>query len=57
MEKRYVVKNFENGTYFQGWDFGWGNDFVKYYFETLEDAILCISREDGKFQIETIYIP
>jgi hypothetical protein len=56
MEKKFVIKNFENGTYFQGWDFGWGNDFVKYYFETLEDAILCISREDGKFVIETIYI-
>jgi hypothetical protein len=56
MEKRFVVKNFEVGTYYQGWDFGWASSHLAYIFETLEDAEDFISREDGKFQIETIYI-
>jgi hypothetical protein len=56
MENRFVVKDFEVGTYYQGWDFGWASSHSAYIFETLEDAKDFISRQDGKFQIETIYI-
>jgi hypothetical protein len=55
MEKKYVVKDFKTGTYFQGWDFGWSNDLTPYEFNDLEDAEEFIRSEGGKFQIETIY--
>jgi len=60
MEKRFVVKNFETGLYLQyAWDekdvWGTGNS-SPYYFDTREVAKDFISRRDGKFQIETIYI-
>jgi hypothetical protein len=61
MQKKYVVKKFGTEIYFQGWDFGWEgrNEWdctTPYLFESLEDAEICISRYDGTFQIEIIYI-
>jgi hypothetical protein len=56
MERKFVVKNFENGLYYQGWDFGWSLAHSAYLFETLEDAKDFIGRLVGKFQIETIHI-
>jgi hypothetical protein len=56
MGKKFVVKNFENGLYYRGWDFGWASSHSAYLFETLEDAKDFIGRLVGKFQIETIHI-
>jgi hypothetical protein len=60
MEKKYVVKDFESQTYYAG---QWGNKqnwdkdprFAE-YFNSLEDAGIFISRENGRFQIELVYI-
>ena len=62
MEKKFVVKDFQKQTYFQGWDFGWegrneGDYATPHWFDSLEDTELFISRQDGQFVIETIYIP
>lgn len=56
MEKKYVVKDFDDQTYYCGAQHGWstGVYFVE-YFETLEDAKLFISQEQGRFQIEEVY--
>lgn len=57
MKKRYVVKDFLSSQY---WTFmsDWGDStFDAHEFETLEHAEDFISRQDGQFVIETIYIP
>ena len=57
MEKKYVVKNFENGTYLQQDREGWGEEFTMCEFDSLEEAENMIDIQPyGKFQIETIYI-
>jgi len=56
MKKKYVVKNFLASRY---WTFmsDWSDSpFDAHEFETLEDAEDFISRQDGQFVIETIYI-
>jgi hypothetical protein len=56
MEKKFVVKNFllrEYWTYNSEWGY---SQYEAHKFETLQDAEDFISRQDGKFQIETIYI-
>jgi hypothetical protein len=56
MKKRFVVKNFllrEYWTYNSEWGY---SQYEAHEFETLQDAEDFISRQDGKFQIETIYI-
>ena len=57
MEKKYVVKNFETQQYYCGQNYGWSKDaFFADHFYSTEDAENCIQRENGKFQIEVIYI-
>ena len=57
MEKKYVVKNFENGTYFQQDREGWGEEFTMCEFDSLEEAENMIDLQPyGKFVIETIYV-
>lgn len=57
MEKKYVIKDFENQTYYGGEIYGWCNEsYLVEFFETIEDAENFIKRESGKFQIETVYI-
>lgn len=59
MLKKYVVKDFEAQTYYCGENYGWrkGEEAVYAdYFDTVEDAERFIDREDGKFQIEVVYI-
>ena len=38
MEKKYVIKNFEDGTYLQQDREGWGEDFTMCEFDSLEEA-------------------
>lgn len=57
MEKKFVVKDFEAQTYYCGEPYGWSEEaYLVEYFETFEDAENFIKREDGKFQIETVYV-
>jgi hypothetical protein len=57
MEKKYVVKDFADQLYYQGESYGWGKEpFLSDYFDTIEDAERFIQRQDGKFQIETVYV-
>jgi hypothetical protein len=57
MEKKFVVKNFEEQLYYSGDFYGWSKDaYLAYYFETFEDAEFFIKSQDGKFQIEVVYI-
>ena len=57
MEKRYIVKDFEDKTYYCGELYGWSEEaYLVEYFETFEDAENFIKREEGKFQIETVYV-
>lgn len=57
MKKKYVVKNFVDGTYLQQDREGWGEDFMMCEFNSLEDAENLIDIQPyGKFKIETIYI-
>jgi hypothetical protein len=60
MEKKYVVKDFEAQTYYSG---QWGDKqnwekeaYLSEYFDSIEDAERFISRENGKFQIELVYV-
>jgi hypothetical protein len=57
MEKKYVVKSFTEQTYYCGENYGWTEEaFPAEYFDTIEDAENFIKREDGKFQIEVVYV-
>lgn len=57
MEKKYVVKDFETQTYYCGENYGWSEEaYLADYFDTVEDAKRFIEREDGKFQIELVYV-
>ena len=54
MEKKYVVKDFEAQTYYC---YGWSKEaYLADYFDTVEDAERFIERENGKFQIELVYV-
>jgi hypothetical protein len=60
MEKKYVVKDFEAQTYYAG-QYGvkqnWEKEaYLAEYFDSVEDAERFISRENGKFQIELVYV-
>ncbi len=60
MEKKYIIKDFEAQTYFCGMWSGkttWEKEsYLSEYFSSLDDAERFINRENGKFQIETVYI-
>jgi hypothetical protein len=57
MEKKFVVKDFEAQTYYCGQPYGWSKvAYLVEYFETFEDAENFIKRENGKFQIEVLYL-
>lgn len=57
MEKKFVVKDFEAQTYYCSEPYGWSNEtYLAEYFDTFEDAENFIKCEDGKFQIETVYV-
>ena len=60
MEKKYVVKDFEAQTYYSFEHSGMLNwekeSYLAEYFDSVEDAERFISRENGKFQIETVYV-
>jgi hypothetical protein len=58
MEKKYVVKNFETQTYYCGEVYGWRSleAYLADYFDTVEDAERFIDKENGKFQIELVYV-
>lgn len=60
MEKKYVVKDFNTQTYYSG---EWGNKqnwekeaYQAEYFDSVEDAEMFISRWNGGFQIELVYV-
>ena len=57
MEKKYVVKEFMEQTYYCGETFGWSAEesYLADYFDTLEDAEDFIKKQNGQFQIETVY--
>ena len=58
MKKKYVVKDFETQTYYYGGGaYGWNKKAsIADYFDTVEDAERFIERENGKFQIELVYV-
>lgn len=57
MEKKFVVKDFEAQTYYCGETYGWSKEaYLADYYETFEDAENFIKRENGKFQIEAVYV-
>lgn len=57
MEKKYVVKDFKAQTYYCGEAYGWSKEaYLADYFDTVEDAERFINRENGKFQIELVYV-
>jgi hypothetical protein len=57
MEKKFVVKNFEAQLYYSGDVYGWSKEaYLAFYFEKLEDAECFIESQNGKFQIEVVYI-
>ena len=57
MEKKYVVKDFEAQTYYCGEAYGWSKEaYLSDYFDTVEDAERFIDQENGKFQIELVYV-
>jgi hypothetical protein len=57
MEKKYVVKDFEAQTYYCGEAYGWSKEaYLADYFDSVEDAQRFIDRENGKFQIELVYV-
>ena len=56
MEKKYVIKNFEDGTYLQQDREGWGEDFTMCEFDSLELAVDMVALQPyGNFTIEIIY--
>ena len=57
MEKKYVVKDFEAQTYYCGDAYGWSKEsYLAQYFYSIDDAVMIIERENGKFQIQLIYV-
>ncbi len=57
MEKKFVVKDFEAQTYYCGETYGWSKEaYLADYYDTFEDAKNFIKRENGKFQIEAVYV-
>ena len=57
MEKKYVVKDFEAQAYYCGESYGWSKEaYLAEYFDTIEDAERFLYQEDGKFQIELVYV-
>ena len=57
MEKKYVVKDFEAQKYYCGELYGWSKEaYLAEYFKTFEDAEYFIECENGKFQIEVVYV-
>jgi hypothetical protein len=57
MEKKYVVKDFEAQAYYCGEADGWSKEaYLADYFDSVEDAKRFIDLENGKFQIELVYV-
>lgn len=57
MEKKYIVKDFEAQTYYCGEHYGYSKEsYLAEYFDSFEDAENYIKRENGKFQIELVYV-
>jgi len=57
MEKKYVIKDFETQRYYCGSPFGWLlESYQADYFDSVEDAERFLERENGKFQIELVYV-
>jgi len=57
MEKKFVIKDFVTLSYYCGEPYGWSREtYLVEYFDTFEDAENFINREDGKFQIEVVYV-
>ncbi len=57
MKKKYVVKDFEPQTYYCGDDYRWTKDvYFAHYFDSVDDAEGFIERENGRFQIEMVYV-
>lgn len=57
MEKKFVVKEFESQIYYCGEDYEWSAViYLAHYFDKFADAENFIKRENGKFQIETVYV-
>ena len=57
MEKKYIVKDFEAQTYYCGESYGYSKEaYLSDYFDTIEDCENYIKRENGKFQIEVVYV-
>jgi hypothetical protein len=57
MEKKFVVKDFESQKYYCGELMGWSEiSYLSDYFDDIESAINFINSEQGKFQIEEVYI-
>ena len=57
MEKKYIVKDFEAQTYYCGESYGYSKEaYLADYFDTIQDAENYIKRENGKFQIEAVYV-
>jgi hypothetical protein len=56
MEKKYVVKDFKEQTYYCGELYGFRKEsYLADYFDSIEDVERFISRENGNFQIEVVY--
>ena len=57
MEKKFVIKDFEAQTYYCGETYVWSKEaYLADYYDTFEDAENFIRRENGKFQIEVVYV-
>ena len=56
MEKKYVIKNFLDGTYLHQDREGWGEEFTVCEFDSLELAVDMVALQPyGNFTIEIIY--
>lgn len=56
MEKKFIVKELVSQRYYCGEDYEWTKEaYLANFFDSIEDAEKLIERENGKFQIETIY--
>lgn len=57
MKNKYVVKDFEAQSYYCGEAYGWSKEaYLANYFDEIEDAKRFIDQQDGKFQIELVYV-
>ncbi len=57
MEKKYIIKDFGTKNYYCREPIGWSpNDWLAYRFNSLKEAKDFINKEDGTYQIESIYI-